>query len=117
MTHYDMLRAYRGGVNSHGIVHNMLGEVISKNWGFDVRKIDASKTKVLVSYNLNDPQVGSKELLPENPHGAWLVEHFTKVAAKVEVNIGGSREGKQNFHGAQMPKLATGEFVQQLTAM
>ena len=109
-----MARAYRRGSNQHGIVHNMLGGVISKNWGFDVRSIDAAGMKVMISYNLNDHQVGSKELLPENPHGQWLADHFTKSAAKCQVNIGGTKEGKKNLHGAQMPKLSTGEFIRQL---
>jgi hypothetical protein len=116
-THYDVARAYRRGSNSHGIVHNMIGSVISKNWGFDVRAIDASATKVMVSYNLNDHQVGAKELLPENPHGKWLADHFTAKAAKCVVNEGGSREAKANQHGAQMPKLSTGEFVRQLASL
>ena len=117
VTHYDMARAYRHGSNSHGIVHNMLGGVISKNWGFDIRNIDAAQMKVMVSYNLGDHNTGAKELLPENPHGQWLAEHFTKSAATCQVNIGGTREGKINQHGAQMPKFATGEFVRQLTEL
>jgi hypothetical protein len=114
VTHYDMARCYRHGANSHGIVHNMVGGLISKNWGFDVRSVDAAKMKVMVSYNLNDQNVGAKELLPENPHGEWLAEFFTKTAAKCQVNVGGTREGKKNQHGAQMPKLATGAFLRQL---
>ena len=116
--HKDMARCARGGTNSYGIVHNAVGGVISRNWGFDVREIDCAKYKVVVSYNLNDTQVGSKELLPQNPHGAWLAEHFTKAAAKCEVNVGGVDDKKApNQHGAQQYKMINGEMLTQLAAM
>ena len=40
----------------YGLVHNVVGSVISKNWGFDLREIDCGSTKVMVSYNHNDTQ-------------------------------------------------------------
>ena len=119
--HRDLKRASRNGRNTYGIVHNAVGSLISKDWGFDAREIPAQKMKVMVSYNHNDTQCGSKELLPRNPHGQWLAEHFTKHAAVCQVNVGGKdgADGAKvpNQHGAQQFKIANGEFVTQLLAL
>ena len=116
--HRDMSRCSRGGINSHGIVYNTVGGLISRNWGFDLREIKCDAMKVLISYNLNDKQCGSTELLPQNPHGQWLVNHFTKNAAKCEVNVGGKDDKKApNQHGAQQFKMVNGQMVAQLAAM
>ena len=74
------------------------------------------KTKVMISYNIGDAQCAPKETLPKNPHGEWLVSHFSKHASTCQVNVGGG-EGKPNQHGAQMYKLTNGEFVSQLAAL
>lgn len=114
----DLMRGARNGANLHGLVHNCVGELISKNWGFDTRKIAVQNMKVMVSYNMNDSQTGSREMLPENPHGKWLAEHFTSTATVCQVNIGGSEaKGAPNQHGAQMAKTMNGEFVAQLLAL
>ena len=112
----DLARAFRDVQNTFGLVHNSVGGLISKNWGFDVRGIDASKTNVMISYNIGDTQVAPRETLPKNPHGEWLAEHFRKHAATCQVNIGGG-EGMPNQHGAQMHKLVNGEFIDQLVTL
>jgi hypothetical protein len=73
--------------------------------------------KVMVSYNLGDTQVGSKETHPNNPHGEWLAEHFSKTASACKVNVGGSADAKKNQHGAQQGKAVSGEFVAMLAGM
>jgi len=117
--HKDMKRASRNGKNTWGWLQNMVGSLISKNWGFDVRDIAASEMKVMVSYNLNDQQVGSKD--PDkkwkNYGGEWLAEHFTKNARVCKVNIGGSEDAKKNMHGAQQHKILNGEFLAQLVSL
>jgi len=45
----DIRRAAREGHNAFGWVHNSVGGLISKNWGFGVREIMVPKTKVVVS--------------------------------------------------------------------
>ena len=51
-------------------------------------------------------------------HGAWLAEHFTKTAAKCQVNVGGTdRKGAPNQHGAQMASTVDGTFVRQLVSL
>ena len=118
VTHADIVRASRRGANTHGFVHNVVGGVISRNWGFDLRDIDSSATKVMISYNLNDTQCGSKELLPKNPHGAFLAAHFENNAAKVKVNVGGKDDAKApNQHAEQFWKALDGTFVTQLAEM
>ena len=55
--------------------------------------------------------------LPVVTH-AWLAEHFTKAAAKCEVNVGGVDDKKApNQHGAQQYKMINGEMLTQLAAM
>ena len=104
----DMLRASRNGANAWGLVHNLVGGVISKNWGFDVREVTAPK-KVMISYNEGDAQVSAA-------HARWLQEHFTKAGSVVKVNVGG--EGmKGNTHPAQQHKLLSGEFLALFAAM
>ena len=119
LQHRDMKRASRQGANTFGWLYNAVGSLISKNWGFHVaRDIDATGMKVMVSYNLGDPQTGSKELLPRNPHGEWLAKHFSENAAACKVCVGGSEDPKAgNQHGAQMPKMLDGTAVAQLVAM
>ena len=114
--HRDISRAMRHGQNTFGMVHNAVGGLITKNWGFDVKDVKAPKTKVMISYNVGDTQCAPAETLPKNPHGEWLAEHFGRHAATCKVNVGGG-EGKPNQHGAQMHKLVNGEFVAQLAAL
>ena len=118
LTHEDMRRASRRGINSHGIAHNSVGGVISKNWGFDVRDIDCSAMKVMISYNLNDRNCGSKELLPANPHGEFLAKHFEEKAAGTLVNVGGVADiTAPNQHAEQFWKALDGTFLGQLSEL
>ena len=51
-----------------------------------MRQIDkCSETKVMITYSLNDMNVGSRETLPDNPYGAWLADFFKKNALRGSV--------------------------------
>ena len=68
-----------------GLVHNLAGGVISKNWGFDLRTV--SVRRVMISYNEGDPKCPPA-------HALWLIEHFWSQGSSVAVNVGGNPSGK-----------------------
>ena len=109
MKNRDVLRATRGGSTAWGIVHNVVGGVISKNWGFDLKTV--SVLKVMISYNEGDPKCPPA-------HALWLIEHFRSQGSSVVVNVGDNPSGKiqSSQHGRQMPKMLNGEFLEALVA-
>ena len=108
--HRDVLRCSRGGSTAWGLVHNFVGGVITKNWGFDLKTV--SVPKVMISYNEGDPKCPPA-------HAQWLIEHFRSQGSSVVVNVGDNPSGKiqSSQHGRQMPKMLNGEFLEALVAM
>ena len=97
----DIRRSWIQGV--YGLIHNSFVDVISKNWGFDVRKIPTKK--VIVSYAIDDKNSPTEQ-------GKWLAEELfvgKDGMAQCKVNVG---EGFQ--HSSHSVRLFNGEFVREL---
>ena len=104
------MRSARGGSTVWGLVHNAVGGVISKNWGFDVREVATGK--VMVSYNEGDPKCPPA-------HAEWLIKHFRERGSTVAVNVGANPSGKvkSSQHGVLVPQVINGEFLTAFAAM